>query len=162
MQVMPINIKQLEGKNPFIKHLKVQMHKLTPHNTYELEEGMIIPKEQMLDGMNATKLFKDVETLKVIGALSPNAAKCLLYIMGAIRPATDYIWINPVRYMRLNYIRSRQTLYTALQELIRCDIIAKTRFANTFYINPAYFYCGSRPRKYPSKVFVKVRKKRAA
>lgn len=148
--------------NPFVQSLVIQMNTIEPINTFEISEGMIVPKTQRLDGVRAVKLFRTPEQTKLLNGITPNAGKLFIYIILTIQPGLDYVIINLKRYMKETHIHSRDTYYSAANELQRYGIILKAKPQTQMYwINPAYFFCGSRPLKWPSKVVKMTHKKRA-
>jgi hypothetical protein len=141
------------GKNPFLLNLRIVVSKLTIPGQYHKEEGILVPSEMDLERDASCRVYTDSERRLLMVKLSPRAKDLLLWIMYEVEPNIDWIWINKARYMDESGITTYNTYNSAVNELIQQGYINKVaKPANTFWINPAYFFAGNRVRTFPDKV----------
>lgn len=145
------------GDNPFINGLEIYVNKKFRKvmNKYEL------PDEQEFgyEATPFTKVFDVPSDRQNIIDLPIRCKELYLFLIHILTPAQDYLWIDKKAYMGHMGIKSLNTYKEAVNGLCESGYIAKhTRLANTFWINPYYFYKGSRLNKYPNRVVVKTRK----
>ena len=149
--------KEKMGNNPFEVGLEIYVNKkfkkiLNKYN--EIDE-----QETEYEAMPFTKVFDVPDDKKNVIDLPIRCKELYLFLIHSLTPGIDYLWVDKVLYMKHMGIKSVNTYKDAVNGLCEASYIAKhTRLANVFWINPYYFFKGSRPNKYPSKVYVKSRR----
>lgn len=144
------------GVNPFVNSLSIKVVRKYASNEYNKdEEGLITNKEFKLETKEYTKLFVGSEERKIISNLNDNAKALLLWIMYELETGKDYLWINRLRYMEENNIKSPNTFNTPLRELVRYGFITQTIIKDVYWINPEFMFNGNRIKKYPNNLVIK-------
>lgn len=146
------------GRNPFVEALTVPVTLLQMHGQYKaLKEvaadgkPIMLPVEIEIDADKHCKVFNDAKRRDLMMSISARGKDLLLFIIYETDPGKDYIWINKKRYMAESGISSLNTYKTALNAVIMAGFIAPTVASDVYWINPAYFYNGSRLRSFPEK-----------
>lgn len=100
--------------------------------------------------LNYVKVFNlEVSTSEVI-SLGLRAKELLLYVIYNLRIAQDFVVIDRKLYMELHKIKTEPTYLGAVKELVKLGFIAPTAdIRDVFWINPFYFFSGSRLKKFP-------------
>lgn len=145
------------GINPFESGLQIYVNKKFKKVTNKYDE----PDEHEFDYESTpyTKVFDVPGDKKNVMELPIRCQQLYLYLIHSLIPAQDYLWIDKVAYMKKTGIKSLNTYKQAVNDLCGAGYICKhTRLANVFWINPYYFFKGSRINKYPKNVYVKTRK----
>lgn len=145
------------GNNPFESGLEIYVNKKFKKVTNKYDE----PDQQEFDyeATPYTKVFDVPGDKESMIELPIRSKELYLYIIHSLTPAQDYLWIDKSVYMKRMKIKALNTYKQAVFGLCDASYIAKhTRLANVFWINPYYFFKGSRINKYPTKVCVKSKK----
>ena len=145
------------GDNPFINGLEIYVNKKFRKviNKYEQPDE----EEFGYESTPFTKVFDVPADKQNIIDLPIRCKELYLFLIHSLTAAQDYLWIDKTAYMAHMRIKSLNTYKEAVNGLCESGYISKhTRFANTFWINPYYFYKGSRLNKYPKKIVVKSRR----
>lgn len=104
--------------------------------------------KEKVDSDKCTKIYTNSAYRVNIFSL-PTPSKILyLWFIYVLYPGRDYVYLNKKLYMLESNISSVNTVKTALSGLIDNKIIALSPVKNYYYINPLYFYSGSRVKKY--------------
>lgn len=140
-------------ENPFIPNLLIKRSKkniiiaktdkaIMSRETGEIEEDTIfIGTKKDLDKDQFVKIFHS--HLQAIFDLSKSALKLFSYI-ASITEYGDKIIFNLENCKKYTGYNSKETIYRALAELLKADIIARSDASNLFFINPQIFYKGDR------------------
>jgi hypothetical protein len=140
-------------ENPFIPNLLIKRGKkniiiaksdkaIMSRGTGEIEEDtLFIGTKKDLDKDQFVKIFHS--HLQAIFDLSKAALKIFSYI-ASVTEFGDRIIFHLEDCKKYTGYNSKETIYRALAELLRADIIARTDSSNLFYINPQIFYKGDR------------------
>lgn len=152
----PIDISKLVV-NPFSQTLVVPATKWTETGKYVIdEEGISIPSTAVIEKAKSTKVYHSAERRNIAMGLSPTALKLFTWIIYDIEDGNDWVRVMPEMYAKHGGKgASRTQLKKAVDELIRYGYVCMTQFKNTYWVNPAIIYPGSRINKYPDKVIVK-------
>lgn len=143
------NIDEMLGVNPFIQSLEIIVSAVPLKDVYEkAEDGIILRKEIALESIPYVKLYQTVDRREIVMNLSDKAQRLLLWIMFNLKPSKDYIYINTKRYMTKNNIKAPNTFINAKKELIRYGLISTTVIQQYYWINPDFFFNGSRINKF--------------
>ena len=126
--------------NPFIESLII--------NSTLTSKGIYLERDHV------TKIYVKATNRKAIAELSPKATKLFLWILYIVKFGNDKIKIDLKIYMKECAVLSDKTIRNAITELINKNIIAKTKTKGLYYINPSYFFCGSRINQFPDKIVV--------
>jgi hypothetical protein len=151
--IKPEIIRDKLGKNPLLTNLKVVISKMEIPGQWKMVDGRQVPVDMEMERTSFTKMFSDSERRKDMIKLGNRAKDLLMWIMYEVDPNCDYLWLNKWRYMSESGISTYNTYNNALNELIEAGYIARcARPANTFFINPHYFFNGNRIKCFPDHV----------
>lgn len=158
-------IERFLGVNPFVKHLVIPINNITLKNQFKFTGETDKEGNKLVDTITVkaeatgfTKLYITAENRKLISLITQRSKDLLLWIMYELEAGFDYVEINSKRYMKEAGIKSVNTYKEAIKDLIRYDIIARTRDDKVFWINPEYLFRGDRIKKFPNKVSIKEKK----
>ena len=129
--------------NPFVFTLEIPVLE----NLREEQQG------QYYEVTPYTKVFACSKRRKILANLSTKASHLLLWIIMDIRSGKDVIIINKKRYEEESGL-TLPTIRSAIKELIEKGLLAFTVYKDTYYINPMFFFKGSRPKKYPENLVI--------
>lgn len=149
-----MNYKELEARlppNPFLPQLRIKATSRLSFKEFNEQdaEGFRSPRRYLLDQSPYTKLFLDSDAVQIVHALSDCAKSLLLYVIYNLKPGRDYVILSSADYAQASNTKSRTTIAKAKAELARLCFISPTSIRTVYFINPAYFFTGSRPNKYP-------------
>lgn len=141
------------GVNPFLSTLVVPVNKIIMSGQYRADkEGLILPVEVELDKDVSCKVFVDAGRRKQMVALTPRAKDLLLWLIYEVDSGRDWMWINYLRYMAECDVRSYNTYKTAVRELCIKNFLGTTVLNHVYWINPHFFFNGSRIAAFPGNV----------
>lgn len=136
------------GINPHVGILQVPIVDVSIDGQFKTDsEGIHLPAIAKMEYTPFTKLFSKREHRLIISRCTPAAKSLYLWIMYEIEVSKDYIWINKHRYLK-ETLTSLNTFKKALTELHRYSLITPTTIKDVYWINPEYFFKGSRITKY--------------
>lgn len=142
------------GENPFKEGLLIDANK----QMYDIitRSGNKERVNYSLENIPYTKVFEVAGAKKKVMALPVRAKEMLLYFMHSIDSGMDVLWIDRVSYMKAYGIKSVNTF----KDAVRClseelFIYPHASVKDVYWINPHYFFKGSRMIKYPDKVHFK-------
>lgn len=140
------------GKNPCTNSLEIPIRNLVMKDQFikDKEEDVFDNVTVTVEAISYTKLYITSDRRKIIAALSPAAKELYLWIMFEVESGEDALWINRERFMVENST-SLNTYKKAIEELIRCILLAYTVIKDVYWINPDFFFKGDRIKKYPTK-----------
>lgn len=138
------------GINPFLVPLKIKAVnvQMIGKPDGEVLNTFLIEKEE------SAKLFRCANAHQFMAGLSDRAQRLLFYILYTVRPNEDYFKMNRKYYMRINGIKSDNTVIAAIKELLHNAVIIKSVQKDYFFINPALFFVGNRIKQLPDNVQV--------
>lgn len=149
------------GDNPFLLSLKIKVNKIQTSDKYKVygkdagDDAIFELASFEYESTSYCKLFSDADRRVRMVSLKPRAKDLLLWLMYEIKPGKDWIWLNKVRYMEENEIGSINTYKEALKDLIKKGYLNKTVVADTYWINPHFFFNGNRIKSFPDNVSAK-------
>lgn len=132
-------------KNPFIVNKKLVVTEYTNNEevTYFMSESF--------DKDNTVQLYKEGRDL--VMNISPAGCKMFVYLCGILIPNQDYVIIDIDECMRVSNVKSKNTIYKQINELITNGILEKM-VNNVYWINPHILFRGDRimfyEKYYPS------------
>lgn len=145
-------------KNPFITDdFKINVSILEDKNTYtkHIENNRLVaklPKKYTFERQLQTTVFRTDQTKRTVLTLKPNAKDLLFWIMYEIPRNTDYVIIDKNKYAEyFDKKLSIKTIDRAIKELTQKHIIKQSKEQTVYFINPNYFFAGTRKNKYPEK-----------
>lgn len=121
--------------------------------------GEIVPVEVELEQEKYVKLYVEADKRKIIGNLCAPARGLFFWIMYELDYGKDWLWINKARFMEETGVNSINTYKAAIKELVGRKLLAVSLIKDVFWINPKFFFCGSRINKYKEFVEEYVPKK---
>lgn len=145
------------GLNPFISGLSIAISKRRIDVINKYGDKDVI--ETDLEITPYTKVFM-VESARVQVCDLPLRSKELyLYIIHSVKSATDYVYIERVSYMKQMGIKALNTYKGAINGL--CDglyIMPHHKIKGIYWINPHFFFKGSRINKYKDNLLFKTKR----
>lgn len=144
------------GINPFTSNLTIFITKKEQKVINKFGEEDI--KDFDLEATHYTKVFGVEGAQQQVGDLPIRCKELYLFLIHGLKPAQDIIRIDRKEYMKQMGIKSVNTYKKAVMGL--CDGLYiqphhNPKFVSVYWINPHYFFKGSRVRKYPDKLVVK-------
>jgi hypothetical protein len=111
------------------------------------------------DRMECTKIFHAAGLNEKVDRLSATSQTLLFAILRNMKEGIDYIILESDKTMKSAGISSINTYKKCISELCNERLIYRHyEHTKLFWINPAYFFCGSRPTKYPDKKIIRYRR----
>jgi hypothetical protein len=146
------------GINPFTKKLEIYVYKKEQYVLNKFGKPDI--KEFDLEVAKYTKLFDVPGDKKLLSFMPIRSKELYLFIMYSLTSSKDYVWVDKKSYMKTMGINSINTYKTAINGLCDASIIYKHHWIpDVFWINPQYFFKGSRINKYPDNIIIKENQK---
>lgn len=141
------------GTNPFVSNLRVVIRKVPMPGQFKADgEGVYLPVEAEMETEAICKLYIRPELRKEVNKLSSRAIDLLFWICYSTDAGADWIWINHKRYMKERNVKAYNTYKDAVRELVANSILQMTIYQGVYWINPVFFFNGSRINKYPKNV----------
>jgi len=148
--------KGLEGRlgfNPLLgDDFEVFVKRVVKGGSYTTDGDDLLPLEYDLERDSKVSVYTRSDLRLVVSGLSGLGKGLFLWLMYEVGYGCDYIEINKVRYMRENGLKSDWSYRKGLGELVRMMIICPTVVRGVYWINPRYFFAGSRVKKYSGRV----------
>lgn len=147
--------------NPFLNGLDIPATSRLTFDEFQAadESGFRSPQRQLIDRSPHCKIFYDSEAIGIVDRLSECAKSLLWYMVFRLRYSKDYIKLDSKEYGAATGVKSRTTFAKAKNELYRLRFIEPTSVRSIYFINPAYFFAGSRTAKYPKNCTIKYAEK---
>lgn len=156
------------GKNPLIdKNFTISTRKIKKTkkvvevDTIKNEDEIITYGEPVnyetlytVEYENFTKVFTKAAYRIHIMNLPSRARDLYLWLIYELEPSKDYLWINEER-VRQELNISYNTLKGAIQDLIKEVVIVESAIKTVYWINPLFFFNGSRLDKYKDNIVCK-------
>lgn len=141
------------GSNPLAESLHITGHKKIKDVINKF--GNADKLETKLDGDKCVKIYEVSGYKAKMMKLNIRSKEMLLYIYHIVKYKQDYILLDREDYMKAHEITSINTFKKAIVSLCNEKYIYPhhlPEFKDVYWINPAYFFKGSRLAKYPHKV----------
>ena len=142
--------------NPYSISLEINVTKQTNYlsvvnlaNDRKIREQVIL-----METDEFTRLYKSAKKRDILMSLSLPSTKLFLYIQYQLESGQDYITLVIDKVCdRTNM--SHVSIRKAILELGTNNILTKRMdMPHTYWLNPIFLFCGSRPNKYPDNVVV--------
>ena len=147
---------EMMGDNPFMANVSIPVYKISKK---VVDDGSVNLETATLEVTAFTKVFEITGYKQRMSELSARGKEMLLWLIHYVPAAKDYMWINREEYMKMNGIKSSHTFLRALEELSLLNYVQLHGFIkDVIWINPLFFYKGSRIKKFPDKLSIKRRK----
>ena len=147
------NTKILNPNNPLINNdLKIFVNKVTDTTEFENKFGTILHKQKIFERAKITKIFATAKNRTEIAKNSAIAKNILLWLFYQLEYSQDYVSFDKKLFMKENNVKSIKTVNLAIEELQKNKVIAKSNIKDVYFINPVYFFLGSRVKSYPDNV----------
>ena len=124
-------------------------------NLDDLTDGIVTRKPAELktnvtvDNDEYTRLFTRTGLKLHVLSLTDNAKALFLWLMFKIDYSEDFVELK-TRQLEFDLGRRNDSIRKAIDELVSAGIIALTNIKNVYWINPLFFFKGSRIKKYPN------------
>lgn len=139
------------GINPFTKKLEIFITKKKQEVVNKF--GNVDVKDYELEYSKYTKVFDVPGDKKLLSMMPIRSKELYLFIMYSLTAGEDYVWVDKAGYMKTMGITSVNTYKTAIRGLCDANIIYPHHWIrDLFWINPQYFFKGSRINKYPKNI----------
>lgn len=140
------------GLNPFVFSLRIPVNVIKGKG-YQFKGDVLTKEEIEVEATPFTKVFLSSERRKIINNLSSCAQRLLLWIIFELEEGKDWLYINKSRYLKEQGL-CYNTYAKARDELVRYCIIYPSLVKDVFWINPDFFFCGNRIKKYKDKIVI--------
>jgi hypothetical protein len=141
------------GINPFSSELKIRVNK--KYKDVLNKFGDADKLESVFESVGHTKMFDQVGAKALVSSLSVRAKELYLHIMYSLISGQDILWIHRDRYMEMYGIKSVNTYKDAVGDLSdKLFVYPHASLKDTYWINPHYFFKGSRQSKYPNNLVI--------
>jgi hypothetical protein len=141
------------GINPFLGALVVPVTVMPVKGNYTVDkDGILLPSVIEIEGERMCKIFIPSPKRKAVMALSLRGQQLLWWVVFKMESGQDFLWINRPMCMEETGISSINTYRDALNDLIRNGFLSRTVVNGVYWINPSYFFSGSRPHSFPKNV----------
>lgn len=142
------------GINPFTEGLEIAITKKSVRVMNKFDKPDT--RDYDLEATPYTKVFEVAQHKKQVIDLPIRCKELYLWLIHSIGKAQDIIWIDKTDYMRKMGIKSLNTYKDAVRGLYEnLYIYPHPTIRDTYWINPHFFFKGSRVNKYPNNVIVK-------
>lgn len=144
---------EMLGDNPFIANLIISVTQVEFKGQYKKDkDGDVVPYVGDIENDTCTRVYNSSDRRLRMSNLTSGAKGLLLWIIYEADAGKDYLWVNRVRYMEENNIKSVNTYRAAINELISTSFVNRTIVGGVYWINPALFFNGSRKDRFPKNV----------
>lgn len=150
--------------NPFVERpdFEIKTKNISSENEFinlkDISDGVIvgsstkIKSKFVVEAEGYCKVYNRKGLYLHIAQLSPTSKALYLHIQYNLQYNKDYIHLDPNKVMNEAEIGSLNTYKKCLKELVTNLIITPTLCNNVFWINPVFFFNGSRINKYSNKI----------
>jgi hypothetical protein len=148
---------EVVGLNPLAETLEIEASKKAYQVKNKFGDADEIRYE--LEAQPYTKVYAVKGGRKSVDDLELRSKELYLYLLYNLDTGQDVVWLDREWYMERMRIKSVNTYKDAIRGL--CEglfIYPHSSLKDVYWINPAYFFRGSRLSKYPSKVKYKAKK----
>lgn len=139
------------GINPFISGLAIAITKKKTEVINKFGDLDVI--EHDLEATVYTKVFMVEAARKQMAELPIRSKELYLFLIHSVGSATDYLWIDSDEYMEQMGIKAKNTYKAAINGL--CEglyIQPHHKLKDVYWINPHFFFKGSRILKYKNNL----------
>lgn len=144
------------GPNPFRETLIVPVNEVIYKNQFKEIGGLMTNVVAELEVTKYSRVYIPSKLRKIVSSLPSRAKELVLWIIYELESGQEEIWINRERYMKENKT-SLNTYKAGLMEVLKSGILYQTLVNGVYWINPNYFWRGSRVNTFPKNV-VKTKK----
>lgn len=155
---------ELLKNNPFVESpdFEVRVRNLSKEEEYvnikDISDGVIltvpskVKTKYLVEAEAYTKVYNKKSLYLHIADISPSGKALFLYIQYHLQHSKDYIRLEPKEVMKQVGYGSINTFKKSLEELVTHLIITPTLCQDVYWINPVFFFNGSRISKYGHKI----------
>lgn len=156
----------LMANNPFAETFRIPVNRVTDKR-YTVKEGELKHVSYDMETTQCVKLFYTPDeicidgkikdgTIKTLAKLPMGAKNLLFYVMTHLEVGQDWIRLNRAHYMQTYSVGSVNSVKKAEDELcLRCLLNQHKVYKDVYWINPKYFFSGSRANNFPQAVDIK-------
>jgi hypothetical protein len=140
------------GHNPNIPPLQIPVYeKISRVDFIKGDGGKLEQKAIVLESVPKVSLYITSQHRKLTSQLPTASKELFLWILYELDSNQDFIWVNKDRFMKECTV-SYNTYKKAIDGLIRFIYLTPTVIHDVFWINPFYYFRGSRVNKYPDNL----------
>jgi len=110
--------------------------------TGEVQGSQMFYIQEKVDKQTYTKMFGGM--MKELFKLSQRGVRVFSYITTIVKPNKDVVMFDMEEALEYTKYKKEQSVLHGLEELIKHDIIARTKKHYKYFINPNLFFNGSR------------------
>lgn len=144
--------------NPLAQGLKIPVTRIYDDKRLKPDrDGIMLPIFHHLERQQCVKIYYTPKLKKALIKLSPGAKDLFTFILTSLESSIDYVILDKEKYMHTYKISSVNTFKKAVSELCINAFIYRTEQypKDVFWINPNFYFCGSRVNKYPNNLSLK-------
>jgi len=157
------NIEDVEGlgDNPLLDGFYVIVNDVVEtrmmYDVGDVKDGVLMNVGEsrvfsfMLERASYSKVFKNAVNRRVLMSMRGSSVKMYLWLIYCVKSGLDYVMVN-VELLKKDCGFNHNTYRSSVKQLGELGVVAETKYANVFWINPSYFFCGNRLKKYADKV----------
>ena len=142
------------GVNPFVGTLEIGVNIREMKESYSFGEGFWNNTTFTSEQARKVSLYPSKKFNYILQGLTPMSNRLLFWLVNKMKYGEDYVKINHGLFMKDFEIKSYNTYKAALGCLIKNAILASTVEKGVYWVNPNFFFCGSRVNKYPNNLKV--------
>jgi len=111
-------------------------------NTGEIEAHQVFAVQEKVDKETYTKMFSGM--MRELFKLSSRGVKVFGYITTIVKPNKDVIMFDMEEALEYTGYKKEQSILHGIEELLKHQIIARTKKHYKYFINPNLFFNGNR------------------
>jgi hypothetical protein len=150
--------------NPFVEspdfalNVRSFLNKEQYVNVKDISDGVItalpntITTKFLIEQEPYVKVYNRKGYYLHVATLAHTTKSLYLYILYHLQQGKDYIHLNPAKVMEQIMVKDITTYRKCLQDLTIHMFVTPTLCEDVFWINPVFFFNGSRIEKYKHKI----------
>lgn len=138
------------GCNPYCETLSLKVMAYSGKRLYD-QEGNEVDTKREFEQSPYVKIFGTSESRKRVASMPLRSQALLFWIAHELKSMRDYLWIPRGRCMQEQGISSIKTFRASINDLKWNGFIRETAVRDVYWINPSFFFKGSRLNKWPDK-----------
>lgn len=129
-------------KNQVLKSKNGEVANIVVGNDGEIAGHSVFMRQIEVDEDKFAKLY--LSQLELFWELKPSAIRVFGYLLNALRPNEDRIYVDFDECQKYTKYSNKRMLFDGFASLMDAKIIARSHMFNMFYINPIVIFNGSR------------------
>lgn len=147
--------------NPFVQSFRIPVTRVTDKR-YSTKHTRVEHVVYDMETTQCVKIFYTPDegaipgTLKTLAALTQGGKNLFIYVLAHLEMGQDWIRINRSFFMKHYNVSSINTVKKAEKELCRACLLNRCEdYKDVFWINPKFFFSGSRVKNFPDNCDIK-------